>query len=478
MKLFHIKIADTLLPILGDEALFQLLFSADFLEAAFREKFATTTGKGVDRLNGFQFSGRSKVDLTIASEKILSGKFRFTPYLEVLRTKSRDKKPRLIGIPTVRDRVVMHQLNKFLAIVFPERVPKNVASAYVRELSADLSESPKDTTWICSTDIQTFYDDIRHTRMLMLLRKRISNEAAIRLVGHAIMTPTVPKNTRRSRHKDYISSGVPQGLAISNILASIFMQDVDDEMNKMGIKYYRYVDDVLMYGNEDPVRKAFSSLRSRLNYRGLKLHAEGSGKTHIQPLFKPFGYLGYTFNMPIISVRDSTIENFLQAIASKFSDYTHNKSKRLEKFKYLTEDRLKNIFLLELNDRITGAISEKRRYGWIAYFSQITDLTLLHKLDNAISGMFLRLPDFNHKAPTDLKQLRRAFHEIKYKPLGGYIRNYDIIETPEQKLKFLVDRGRISPDEALSNIQITDRFDKYRKKNLATMHADEGALYG
>lgn len=478
MKLFQVKVFDTLLPILGDDALFKLLFSAESLEEVFREKFATTTGKGVDRLNGFQFSGRSKVELTIASEKIFSGSFRFTPYLEVLRTKSRDKKPRLIGIPTVRDRIVMHQLNKFLAIIFPERVPKNVASAYVRDLSADLKEMPKEATWVCSTDIKTFYDDIRHTRILMLLRKKISSETAIRLIGHAVITPTVPRNTRKSRHKDYASNGVPQGLAISNILASIYMQDVDDEMKNMEIRYYRYVDDVLMYGDEGQVREAFSSLRSRLAYRGLKLHAEGSGKTHIQPLSKPFGYLGYIFTMPTISVRDSTIENFLQAIAAKFSDYTHNKSKRLEKFKYLTEERLKNIFLLELNDRITGAISEKRRYGWIAYFSQITDLTLLHKLDNAISGMFLRLTDFGQKAPPDLKQLRRAYHEIQYRPLGGYIRNYDVIESPEQKLKFLVDRGRVAPDETLSNIQITERYDKYRKKNLATMHADEGALYG
>lgn len=478
MKLIESNLFGTVLLALNDETLFKLLFSAESLEAVFREKFETTSGKGVDRLNGFQFSGRSKVELAVTSTKILSGHFRFTPYLEVLRPKSRDKRPRLIGIPSVRDRVVMHQLNKFLATLFPERVPKNVASTYVRDLAEDLKERPKDITWVCSTDIRTFYDDIRQTRLLSLLRKRISCDAAVQLIGHAIATPTVPKNTRRNRHKEYASNGVPQGLAISNILASIYMQDVDDEMKKAGVTYYRYVDDVLMYGDENPVRKAFASLRSRLAYRGLKLHAIGSAKTHIEPLSKPFGYLGYTFKMPTISVRDSTIERFLQTIAAKFSDYTHNKNKRLEKFKYLTEERLNNIFLLELNDRITGAISEKRRYGWIAYFSQITDLTLLHKLDDAIAGMFSRLPEFGCKAPADLKQLKRAYHEIKYRPLGGYIRNYDLIDTIETKLKFLAERGRVAADEALNDAQITERFDKYRKKNLATMHADEGALYG
>lgn len=478
MAPIHATLIGSVLPALDDQTLFKLLFSAESLEAVFQEKFATSSGKGVDRLNGFQFSSRSKAELAVTSAKIFSSSFRFTPYLEVLRPKSRDKKPRLIGIPTVRDRVVMHQLNKYLAALYPDRVPKSVASTYVRDIAKDLMERSKDATWVCSTDIQTFYDDIRQVRLMSLLEKRISCVAATRLIRHAITTPTVPKNTRQSRHKDYVSKGVPQGLAISNILASIYMQDIDDEMKKVGVNYYRYVDDVLMYGDEVPVRKAFTSLRSRLVYRGLKLHAVGSGKTHIEPLSEPFGYLGYTFKMPTISIRDSTIERFLQTIAAKFSDYRHNKSKRLEKFKYLDEDRLKAIFLLELNDRITGAISERRRYGWIAYFSQITDQTLLHKLDDAIAAMFARVPEFGGSAPAGLKQLKRAFHEIKYRPLGGYIRNYDLIETIEQKLKFLVERGRVADNEMLNNLQITERYDKYRKKSLATMHADEGALYG
>lgn len=477
MEQIELSLFGGLLSELGDLALFEALFSPQELEKVFLAKFTTTTGKGIDRLNGFQFAGRAKAELTVASAKILDGTFRFTPYLEVLRPKSRDKKPRLIGIPTVRDRVVMYQLNQFLARLYPERVPRSVASTYVRALALDLEKRPLHTTWVCSTDIRTFYDDIQQPRLLTILRKRIAAEAAIKLIGHAIATPTVPKNTRRTRHKDYASNGVPQGLAISNILASIYMKDVDDAMAKAGVTYYRYVDDVLMYGEEAPVKAAFASLRGRLSRRGLKLHPVGSGKTHIEVLAKPFGYLGYTFSMPKISVRESTTERFLQTIAAKFSDYAHNKSKRLEKFKYLTEARLNDIFLHELNDRITGAISEKRRYGWIAYFSQITDLTLLHKLDDAVAKMFARLPEFGGKQPDGLKKLTRAFHEIKFKPLGGYVRNYDIIETAAQKLQFLMERGRIGDDETLNDTQIAERFDKYRKKNLATMHADEGTIY-
>lgn len=464
---------------IDDEVLFRELFSPDALHEVFNEKFASTTGKGVDRLNGFQFGINAKRDLSTASLKILSGQFRFSPFLEVLKTKGRDKPPRLIGIPTVRDRVVLHQLNRFLATLYPERVPKNVASTYVREISVDLKGRSPTDTWVCSTDIKTFYDSIKQDRLLKVLAKKVKCRSGVKLIKHAISTPTIPKNTHRSRHKEfYPENGVPQGLAISNILASIYMQEVDEAMEKLGVTYYRYVDDVLMYGAESSILAAFRSLRSRLQPRGLSLHPMGSSKTHVEPLLKPFGYLGYTFQWPMISVRDATIERFLQSIAAKFSDYTHNKTRRLAKFKYLNEDRLKDIFLLELNERITGAISQKKRYGWIAYFNQISDLSLLHRLDAAIEGMFKRMPDFGHNVPPGLRKLSRAYFEMKFNPLGGYVRNYDEIVGRAEMLTFLTERGRIDPDETLTDFEIKDRYDKYLYHLLAAMHSDEGGVYG
>lgn len=464
---------------IDDAALFAALFSPTELQAVFEAKFATSTGKGTDRLNGFQFAARSVNELAVASAKCLSAQYRFAPFMETLKTKGREKLPRVIGVPTIRDRVVLHQLNKFLSAVYPDRVPKNVASTYVRSIAADLQAKAGERIWVCGTDIKTFYDSIQRDRLSSVLRKRITFWPALRLIEHSLVTPTVPKNTRRHRHEDYRSKrGVPQGLAISNILASIYMEDVDKPMRAMGVAYYRYVDDVLMFGSNEVVQKALKTLDSRLRYRGLALHAPASGKTQVAPLSTPFGYLGYTFKWPTITVRDETVERFLQSIAAKFSDYTHNKARRLEKFKYLTGARVAEIFLMELNERLTGAISEKKRYGWIAYFNQITDLSLLHHLDNTIAGLFARLPDFKGVAPTELRKLSRAYFEMKFNPEGGYVRNYDKIVTPAERVKFLAERGRIGPAETLTDAQINDRYEKYIAHILSAMHSDEGLLYG
>jgi RNA-directed DNA polymerase len=458
---------------------FTSLFSAQALRDRFDTDFSQSPAKGTDRLNGFQFAARADTECHIAARKCLNGDYRFAPYLEKLKVKGRDKPPRLIGIPTIRDRIVLSQLNRFLTFMYPERVPKNIAADYVRRISDDLMSRSPTETWVCSTDIKTFYDKISRERLLKVLSRKIDCLQALCLLNRALNTPIVPRNARRSRHKDIATKhGVPQGLAISNILASIYMQDVDEPMSKLGLVYYRYVDDVLFYGDHEAVQKALRSLRSRLGRRGLSLHPESSGKTILQPLSDAFGYLGYIFKYPHITVRDSSVERLLQSLAAKFSDFAHNKTRRLERFNYLTESRLADIFLMELNERITGAICKKRRYGWIAYFNQITDLSLLHRLDRAISGMFDRLPEFNHQAPEGLRKLSRAYFEMKFNPSGGYIRDYDRITTRVEKLTFLEQRGRVNPSETLTDDQINDRFERYVHRSLASMHSDENTFYG
>lgn len=468
-----------LFSLVDSSIIFDNLFSAASLEEVFREKFSSVASKGVDRLNGFQYGVKSQEDFVVVSEKISNGKFRFSPFLEILKNKGRDKRPRLIGIPTIRDRVVLYQLNRFLSACYPERVPKNVASTYVREIFSVLKDKDPAETWICSTDIKSFYDSIDRDLLVKMLGERLGSMSALKLVEHALSTPIVPRNSRRNKYKEFMpKTGVQQGLAISNILASIYMQNIDESMAKEGVTYYRYVDDVLMYGAEDEVKRAYVLLHERLASQGLSLHPVGSGKTHVERLSMPFAYLGYTFGWPLLSVRESTTEHFLQSIAAKFSDYVHNKSQRLTKFKYLNDDRIREIFVLELNERIAGAISKNKRYGWIAYFNQINDLSLLHRLDRAIEGMFERLIDFEGKPPLQLKKLRRAYFEMKYSPLDGYVENYDEVKDPAGMLKFLVLRGRVDPMESLTDLQIKDRYERYVNYSLAAMHADEGGVYG
>ena len=78
---------------IDESTLFDLLFSTTSLQTLFNAQFAHSIGKGTDRLNGFQFAIRAPAELAIASAKCKAGSYRFAPYLEVLKTKGRNKAP-------------------------------------------------------------------------------------------------------------------------------------------------------------------------------------------------------------------------------------------------------------------------------------------------------------------------------------------------------------------------------------------------
>jgi hypothetical protein len=270
--------------------------------------------------------------------------------------------------------------------------------------------------------------------------------------------------------------GVPQGLSISNSLAAIYMCEVDKPMRDLGVKYFRFVDDVLLVGSKEDTAKAARSFVARARARGLAVHNIRSKKGHHLPLASRFSYLGYEFKMPLVTVRESTVERLLLGLAAKITDFKYNKARILAKKPYLTEESLRNVFFDELDERISGAISGNRRYGWIAYFSQISDESVLHKIDAAVRKMLLRSDELKSRVPY-VKRFARAFFEIRFRPNGGYVRNYDEYKTVAQKLDFLVFRGEIGPETALTEKQINERFEAYRDRQLSEMLADEAVIY-
>lgn len=472
-----------LVQTLPPSKLLSVFVSVIELKKAFNDRFLESGTKGIDRLNGFQFNKKIDEQCSVITRKCMSGHYHFTPYAEVLQLKGREKYPRVIGIPTIRDRLVLNQLKQILSHIFPEYIPKNRANTLIHKISREI-KSIEDAGCSASTrvfgcDIVKFYDEIDRDILLKALRRRIKSKKLLKLIESAITTPIVPRDYRQKNIDKYTSSkGVPQGLAISNILAAIYLAEFDIELERQEIHYYRYVDDILIFGDSLQVDNAKILVEKRLSELELKTHpVSDGGKSHLSPLSGQFGYLGYWFHIPKITVRPQTVERFLQSIVGKFSDYTHNKASRLENYKYLNVDRLKEIFISELNERISGAISEERRYGWIAYFSEITDLELLRKLDRIFANFFKRLSDFGGKPPATLKKLTRSYYETRYSPMRGYIHNYDVITTRAQKMEFLTFRGRLDPAKAYRDEEIDEKFDAYRAKVLADLEPDDGNIY-
>jgi len=475
-------------------------FAIEHLNSIF-SKLKRSSAKGIDRIDieKFQSFKQKKIEnsdenlyqeqIKVIHNKCRSGEYKFAPYLEKLQSKGRGKEPRVIGIPTVRDRIALYALKEILSTKFDDCVRRKLADTYIHEIKQILEKQQDYSNLaVFRTDIKNFYGSIDRAILQKKLQSKLRCELTLELLKQAIENPIVPKNYKRDNKKHYkTKKGIPQGISISNLLADIYLQDLDKDMkkhceNNIG-NYFRYVDDIIIISDRQNIYKLRKQLKHNLRKIELKLSPNKTRLWTNKIKEIEFNYLGYRFELlenpsrVNITVRSSTVEKFIESIAAKFANYKYNKISILNKRKYLNTEKLKKIFILELNEKITGAISDRKRYGWLFYFAAINDESLLYRIDKKIAGFFKKLKDFE-QAPKELKKLSKTYHKIFYnnKIKDNYIHNYGNYVTIEQKRNFLIERGWIDPNKTHSQKEIHELYERLKNQNLSQLQKDNANI--
>lgn len=383
-----------------DDQLVQRHFSANTLSACFDQRFK---------------DGQTpKPDMSFfdtLSRKCLDGTFRFSPYREKIISKGRNKYPRVLCVPSKRDQLVLRKMHDYLRDVYVDIVIQPNGGRIVKAAINFISTLPTDDRWVYRGDIIGFYDEIPRDQLMSVLAERISNPVFLSLVQRALVTPAVPKGTRRDQYYQFkTSAGVPQGLSISNVLANIYLSHVDKELKKINeIFYARFVDDLIILGGKNQTHGAKDTLHQMMEARGLRLHQDDQDKVNFNPIDHGFGYLGYEFRWPLITVRESSVKKLKDSLIKTIHDQNMD-----------LDDKFKKI-----NLRITGAVSATREYGWLFYYRHISDLTLLHKLDSFVLMLLKRQGIVRAEDLSRIKKFSRAHIEIRSGNKNGYIYSFN-----------------------------------------------------
>lgn len=247
---------------------FSKYFSEDNLKQIFTEHIVYSGATGIDNLDQYAFRKQLNDQVAILSKKMLAGTYNFTKYKLKLVSKGRGKKPREIAISTVRDRIAMRAMCEFLTERFKSSLALELPQNVIKRIKVDIG-SGKYSGYI-KLDVSDFYPSIKHKELESRLRKRIKNPGIINVIMAGVTSPTVSV----SRAWDKPSTlGVPQGLAISNILAAIYLLNIDRHMNSnLDIAYYRYVDDVLILCDSNQVDEIAKNVILRFKKIGLTVH--------------------------------------------------------------------------------------------------------------------------------------------------------------------------------------------------------------
>lgn len=138
------------------------------------------------------------------------------------------------------------------------------------------------------------------------------------MIEKAIKTPTFSSSFPKKERENTINhKGIPQGLAISNILAEIYLSDMDEYMNKVVPFYSRYVDDIMIILPRK-ANEMKAVLRKILSKKHLLLNKD---KTKCDKVKNGVLFLGYWITPNIVSVPENKIALLLTRIAGLFTEY-------------------------------------------------------------------------------------------------------------------------------------------------------------
>lgn len=432
---------------------FDSFFTNEYLYAIYSEHVILSSATGVDNMTHEILWGMLDEQLNIINRKVMNSNYSFSKYKLKLISKGRGKSPREISIPTIRDKIALRALCDFLKFKYEDVLDFQLPQSIVRQVKNDVLSA--DYTAFIKLDVANFYPSIKHDKLISRLRARLRDDRIITLITNAIKSPTVSKP---NKHDMLSERGVPQGLSVSNVLAAIFLSNLDKRLkNRKDIKYYRYVDDVLIFCKIEDVKKISQDLVKNFRTLGLKVYdpIKHPEKSSSGCLFNSdFNYLGYYFSNEVVSARVGSVEKLRESLLSIFTGYKHSKLRSLEFLEW------------RINLRVTGCIFQNKSKGWMYFFSEITDEILLHQLDAFLKGLCKR---FN--TPIRLKSFVRTYYQIQNnRRETKYIPNFDNY-TIEQK-SYVLSYYFKKDVENLTSREIEYQFKKRISKQVKDLETD------
>ena len=269
---------------------------------------------------------------------------------------------RKLGIPTVLDRVIQQAMVQVLSPIFEPyfseysygfRPNRCCQMAIIKAL--EYFNDGYD--WIVDIDLEKFFDNVPHDRLLRMVSDVVKDGNVVSLVNKFLKAGVMIQGN----YEDTVI-GTPQGGPLSPLLSNIMLNKLDKELESRNLHFTRYADDtIILVKSEKAANRVMESITHFIEKKlGLKVNMT---KTKI---CKPndLKYLGFGFYKDI---KNNTY-NCVPHIDSKM--------KFQRKLKSLTK-RSESISLDTRFERLNWLIR-----GWVNYFKISKMKTFLAKIDS------------------------------------------------------------------------------------------------
>jgi group II intron reverse transcriptase/maturase len=216
------------------DRLYRNLFNPDFYLLAYSNIYANegnmTVGTDGETIDGFN---TDRVNTLIAQLK--QETYRPHPVRRTYIPKKNGKR-RPLGIPAFTDKLVQEVVRMLLQAIY-EPVFKDTSHGFRPERSChtalvQVKTTCKGTNWAIEGDIQGFFDNINHAKLLELLARKIADGRFLNLIEKFLKAGYM-----EFRQVHHSLTGTPQGGIVSPLLANIYLHELDVFMETLCHKF-------------------------------------------------------------------------------------------------------------------------------------------------------------------------------------------------------------------------------------------------
>jgi group II intron reverse transcriptase/maturase len=248
---------------------------------------------GIDGMTTTQLRDHVRKHWETIREKLLAGTYVPSPVRRVEIPKPNGGVRRL-GIPTVLDRWIQQMLLEKLQAIFDPTFsassfgfrPGRSAHEAVRAAQSYV-QAGKD--WVVDMDITKFFDRVNHDILMNRIGETIRDKRVLGLIGRYLRAGVMVEGLVQASEE-----GTPQGGPLSPLLANIYLDALDRELEKRGLSFSRYADDCNIYvKSQRSAQRVLASLTEWIG-RHLRLEVNATKSGTGRPWERKF--LGFRIN--------------------------------------------------------------------------------------------------------------------------------------------------------------------------------------
>jgi group II intron reverse transcriptase/maturase len=276
------------------------------VERAYKQVRSNGGAAGIDGETLLSFEAKLDSELYKLQNRMSAGSY-FPKAVKGVEIPKGDGKKRLLGIPTVSDRVAQQ-------LVVNELTPRFEAIFHASSYGYRPNRSAHDAleacrqncylkAWVIDLDIKGFFDNIPHDKLMEAVERHVEEKWMRLYILRWLKAPMIHADGREEKRE----KGTPQGGVISPLLANLYLHyalDVWLQTTEFKhVPFERYADDVILHCDSlEEAQQLLERLKKRFKECGLELHPEKTKIVYCKNGRRPgdydqvkFTFLGYDF---------------------------------------------------------------------------------------------------------------------------------------------------------------------------------------